>query len=170
MSGLSIRVMRQEEASYLPPGHRESAVIYPGNIRYISAVRAQLKPLLRGCPRADDVILCTSELAANAALHSYSSRPGGVFTVRAEVSPGDYIRVEVRDNGGPWTVITPLQGHGLDIVRTLATSWGIDSANRGRCIWARFAWSTKTHTPSQGITRIGAEDYPQRTRLTSNTR
>ena len=59
--------------------------------------------LLRGCPMADDVILCASELAANAAIHSRSRLPGGTFTVRAKISPGDYAWIEVEDNGGPWT-------------------------------------------------------------------
>jgi anti-sigma regulatory factor (Ser/Thr protein kinase) len=47
------------------------------------------------------VILCVSELAANAAQHSRSRLPGGTFTVRATVCPGLYARIEVQDNGGP---------------------------------------------------------------------
>jgi hypothetical protein len=37
-----------------------------------------------------------------AALHSGSRLPGGQFTVRAEIHPGDYVWIEVEDNGGPW--------------------------------------------------------------------
>ena len=48
------------------------------------------------------MILCASELAANAAVHSRSRLPGGTFTVRATVSPGLHARVEVEDNGGAW--------------------------------------------------------------------
>jgi|HubBroStandDraft_6_1064221.scaffolds.fasta_scaffold1013891_2 anti-sigma regulatory factor (Ser/Thr protein kinase) len=59
---------------------REST--YPGAAEHISTVRADLRPLLRNCPVADDVILCASELAANAATHSNSRLPGGTFTVR----------------------------------------------------------------------------------------
>ena len=80
---------------------RTTGVTYPGSPEQISAVRADLRPLLRGCPMADDVILCASELAANAAIHSYSRLPGGTFTVRAKISPGDYAWIEVEDNGGP---------------------------------------------------------------------
>jgi anti-sigma regulatory factor (Ser/Thr protein kinase) len=36
---------------------------------------------------ADDVILCASELAANAATHSRSRLSGGTFTVRIKISP-----------------------------------------------------------------------------------
>jgi anti-sigma regulatory factor (Ser/Thr protein kinase) len=80
---------------------REST--YPGAAEHISTVRADLRPLLRDGPVADDVILCASELAANAATHSNSRLPGGTFTVRIIVSRGDFIRIEIHDNGGPWT-------------------------------------------------------------------
>ena len=51
-------------------------------------VRADLRALLQECPVADEVILCASELAANAALHSDSRLVGGTFTVRATVHHG----------------------------------------------------------------------------------
>jgi hypothetical protein len=111
---------------------------YPGSTEHISAVRASLRPVVRGCPIADDVILCASELAANAVLHSHSGMPGGKFIVRAKVRAGDYAWIEVEDNGGRWTC--PVPGRGLDIVRALASVWGIDGDYRSRCIWARFDW------------------------------
>jgi serine/threonine-protein kinase RsbW len=121
---------------------RTSAVTYPGSTEHISAVRADLRPLLRDCPIADEVILCASELAANAALHSRSCLPGGTFTVRARISPGDHTQIEVEDGGGPWTRGTRDNAghHGLDIVRSLATDWGIDGGYTTRTIWARFDW------------------------------
>ena len=51
---------------------RAIVVTYPGSIAHVSAVRADLCALLHDCPRANDVIICASELAANAALHSHS--------------------------------------------------------------------------------------------------
>ena len=91
------------------PEHSHCAppsVTYPGSTEHIRAVRADLRALLGDCPMADDVILCASELAANAALHSRSRLPGGTFTVRATISPGHYAWIEVEDNGGPWTPAT----------------------------------------------------------------
>ena len=79
---------------------RTNVATYPGSTEHISAVRANLRPLLRDCPMADEVILCASELAANAALHSRSRLPGGTFTVRARINPGDYAQIEVEDQGG----------------------------------------------------------------------
>jgi len=123
---------------------RTTGVTYPGTPQQISAVRADLRSLLRGCPMADDVILCASELAANAAIHSHSRLPGGTFTVRAKVSSGDYAWIEVEDKGGPWTpaVRDPSRHHGLDIVRALASECGIDGDHECRTIWVRFDWTT----------------------------
>jgi serine/threonine-protein kinase RsbW len=91
---------------------------------------------------ADEIILCTSELAANAALHSRSSLPGGTLTVRASIHPGRQVQIEVDDDGGPWFAGTrdSIGHHGLDIVRALATDWGIDGDHTTRTIWARFDW------------------------------
>ena len=123
-------------------GLRTTDVTYPGGTEHIRAVRADLRAVLRDCPRVDDVILCASELAANAVLHSRSRLPGGTFTVRATVSLGLHARVEVEDNGGPWNqgMIDPTRHHGLDIVRAFADEWGIEGDQANRTIWARFDW------------------------------
>src|ERR1700751_3233282 len=85
---------------------RTSQITYPGAAEHIRRVRDDLRPLLTGCPMADEIILCVSELAANAALHSNSRLPGGTFTVRAEVSPGHHVAIEIEDHGGSWTPAT----------------------------------------------------------------
>ena len=123
---------------------RTTSVTYPGTTEQIRAVRADLRGLLGDCPGADDVILCASELAANAAVHSRSRLPGGTFTVRATISPGNYAWIEVEDSGGSWTpaVSDPTRRHGLHIVCALASDWGIDGNDTARIIWARLDWSS----------------------------
>jgi len=122
-----------------------SSVTYPGTIEHIRVVRADLRAALHECPMAEDVILCASELAANAAIHSRSRLPGGTFTVRVKISPGGYAWVEVEDDGGPSTpaIRDPTGHHGLSVVRALATDWGIDGDHTTRTIWARFDWSDR---------------------------
>jgi serine/threonine-protein kinase RsbW len=121
---------------------RAITVTYPGSAEHIRTVRDDLRPLLDGCPMADEVILCASELAANATLHSNSRLPGGTFTVRAEISRGHHARIEIEDNGGLGTPATAdsTGQHGLDIVRALATDWGTDGDHAIRTTWARFDW------------------------------
>ena len=86
------------------------------------------------------------ELATNSVLHSDSRKPGGTFTVRAEVHEGDYVYVEVQDNGGPWREPTRTDGrpHGLDIVRELSNESGRDGdALAGWVVWARHDWPAR---------------------------
>ena len=124
-------------------GVRTTDLTYPGGTEHVRAVHADLRVVLQECPRADDVILCASELAANAAIHSRSRLPDGTFIVRATVSTDLYARIEVQDDGGPWNqgMIDPTRHHGLDIVRAVADEWGIDGDYTSRTIWARFNWS-----------------------------
>ena len=118
---------------------------YPGERRQARHVRAALSPLLDGFPRADHALLVTSELAANAAVHSNSAAPGGQFTVRAEVYCADYVWIEVEDQGGPWASRQDCDdyAHGLDLIDALAGTgnWGIDGdAEHGHIVWARLDW------------------------------
>jgi len=121
---------------------RATAASYPGRAEFVRAVRADLRLLLAGCPVADDVIHCASELAANAVRHSRSRRAGGTFTVRAEAYPGDYVWIEVEDEGGTWLEAAPdpERGHGLEIVHALASEWGVEGDEDSRVVWARVDW------------------------------
>jgi hypothetical protein len=122
--------------------HRSFVRVYPGTAAQLAVVRADLRRLLTGCPVADDVLICCSELAANAVLHSESGRPGGRFMVRADLRPDCYVRIEVRDLGGPWAVRSagPERCHGLDIVGRLSGDWGADGGPESRALWARIYW------------------------------
>jgi anti-sigma regulatory factor (Ser/Thr protein kinase) len=129
---------------HTPAAHAPAlTATYPGDAQHIRAVRADLRKVLDDSPRADDAILCASELfAANAALHSHSRLSGGTFTVQAIITPGRYTRIEVRDDGDPWNqaMVDPARHHGLDMVRAVADEWGIEGDHASRKIWARFDW------------------------------
>jgi len=117
--------------------------VFPARPEQVGQARRFLALALEGCPVADDAVLCLSELAANSVLHSRSRRPGGTFTAGAEVRDGEYVRVEVRDEGGPWHEHPGVDGrpHGLAIVRHLAVDSGIDGdALTGWIAWARIDW------------------------------
>ena len=130
-------------------GREWDAVTFPGRPQEVRRVRAVLRRILDSCPAADDVLLCASELAANAILHSDTREAGGTFTVRAELNPADYVTVEVEDDGGRWIDRGPesSRGRGLDILGALATDWGVRSSARGRTVWARFGWQASESSP-----------------------
>ena len=104
----------------------------------VAYARRFVAGVLAGLRAADDVVLCVSELASNAVLHSSSREPGGCFVVRALVSGAGRIRAEVEDRGGPWDCESghdEEHGRGLLIVGGLATRWGITGGDCGRIAW-----------------------------------
>jgi anti-sigma regulatory factor (Ser/Thr protein kinase) len=120
-----------------------TAASFRGELAAVSQMRRWLRRALNRCPAADDVLLCASELAGNAVLHSNTRKPGGTFSVRAEVSPDEYVRIEVMDDGGHWRERASQTGggRGLMIVAALASDWGIrEAGSSSRTVWARFNW------------------------------
>ena len=115
---------------------------FPATTKQIRESRQFLAGLLAGYPAADDAILCLSELATNATLHSRSREPGGSFQVRVE-RHGDHIRVEVTDQGGPWQPHARddgRNGRGLLVVSRLANNWGrTGDENTGWTLWFEIA-------------------------------
>ncbi len=115
---------------------RTSAVTYPGSIEHVSTVRANLRALLRDCPVSDDVILCASELTANAALRSHSRLSGGTFTVRVTIIPSCHVRrpVEPCPDGAGVGVTLNAPAVGLGRRKALSRPWssgaGMDSPLR----------------------------------------
>ena len=124
------------ETTAAPPLARSRA--FPGNPARAREARRFLAAILDHNPVAEDAVLCLSELAANAAIHSRSGQPGGQFSVRAELG-GGLLRVEVRDQGGPWTwppADDAGRGRGLLIVAALARAWGRDGDTAtGWTVW-----------------------------------
>ena len=113
---------------------------FPAVPAQVREARRFLARLLAPGPTADDALLCLSELAANAVVHSHSSQPGGAFIIRVE-RHGQRVRVEVGDQGGPWH--PPDQGgaggqhgRGLLSVSKLAARWGREgTSQRGWTVW-----------------------------------
>lgn len=124
------------------PCEHRYAISYPGRRDQIRHMRRELTELLEGCPAADEIILCSSELATNAVRHSRSRHPGGMFTLHIEVSRGDHVRIAIDDDGGPWTEADSSLdcGRGLLIVAALTADWGIAAGPAGRTAWALFDW------------------------------
>ncbi|HXS63599.1 MAG TPA: ATP-binding protein [Streptosporangiaceae bacterium] len=123
---------------------------FPGQAGQVRIVRWWLINQLGGPAACDDVVLACSELAANAIIHSDSSLPGGVFTVRLAIGHG-FVRIEVIDQGGQWpgerrpshACATELEdasqcGRGLRIVAALASAWGIAGDQEGRTAWCEI--------------------------------
>jgi anti-sigma regulatory factor (Ser/Thr protein kinase) len=120
----------------------KSEQAFPGQAEYVSHARAFLVKVLAGYPMADDAVLVGSELSANAVMHSDSCKRGGRFIVRVEAHEGDYLWLEVEDEGGPWIerVPTDEHGRGLRVVAELASDWWIEGDELDRVVWARFDW------------------------------
>jgi serine/threonine-protein kinase RsbW len=117
--------------------------VFPAHADQVRHARRFLAGVLAGYSAAD-AILCLSELASNSVIHSASRQPGGTFTVRAEIFPGDRLRIEVHDQGGLWARSIPGEeqhGHGLHIISQLARTWGITGdGDTGRTVWAVLDW------------------------------
>ena len=101
---------------------------FPGSVNQVRHVRCAVRTVLDGCP-ADDVVLVLSEISANACQHSRSGKPGGKFIVRLQHSPGECVRGEVEDEGGPWggyLAASARDQSGLSIVLALTSSCGVE--------------------------------------------
>ncbi|WP_405950814.1 ATP-binding protein [Streptomyces prunicolor] len=95
--------------------------------------------------RADEVLLCVSELATNAILHGVP--PGRGLALRLCVHLDGVLRVEVHDSGtGPRREVRTQYrdlhaegGRGLMLVSMLADKWGVGERAPGKVVWCEFA-------------------------------
>jgi len=136
--------------------------VFPATPPHARAARRFLSRILDGSPAADEAILCLSELATNAMIHSHSSQPGGHFTVRAEIREGDRLRVEVQDQGGSWTRHPTghdaPHGRGLLILARLASDWGRSGDSQaGWTVWFELC-APMTGRPDQSERRAESPD------------
>jgi hypothetical protein len=127
-------------AAFHPASHRWRGRYCLGTFRgrreQVGQARAFLAAFLGGWARADDAVLLIGELGANAVVHTGSSQPGGLFTVRA-VLAGCWLRAEVEDQGSSWDgrLESAECPHGLFLLRQLSTGCG---TRRGRDGWATW--------------------------------
>ncbi|MFE4367499.1 ATP-binding protein [Streptomyces sp. NPDC056835] len=94
--------------------------------------------------RADDVLLCVSELSTNALLHGVP--PGRGFRLNLGYD-GDVLRIEVHDSGpGVPRIVDSADGEGgrgLLLVAAFADTWGVGERNPGKVVWCEFAVDRK---------------------------
>ncbi len=124
---------------------------FSGRPDQVRVARRWLAQIVDGFAAVEEVLLACSELASNAIMHSESGRPGGYFTVRLAIRQ-DIVRVEVLDQGGPWSrghgtsAYTNAQdeedvsqcGRGLAIVAAITNAWGIAGDDAGRTAWCEI--------------------------------
>lgn len=97
--------------------------------------------------RADDVLLCVSELATNALLHGVPPGRGFLLLLRKDFS--DVLRVELHDSGGGLPHVAEQVGRGADqqeesgrgllLVEALADKWDVAHRDPGKIVWCEFA-------------------------------
>lgn len=99
---------------------------FQAKLDQVREARRFLTAILNGHPATEKAVACVSELAANSVRHSRSADPGGTFSIRV-YRRGPAIRVEVRDDGGPWAnrLEDPEHGRGLKVVESLSDQRGI---------------------------------------------
>ena len=91
----------------------------------------------------EEALLVTSELAANAVMHS-GSEPSEEIELKAELL-SDGVRIAVKDRGrsGGEPALRPGEhdmpgGIGLRVVEALGRKWGADRRD-GLCVWVELA-------------------------------
>ena len=123
--------------------------VFRGETSQVPLVRDFIRRYLDGwaCPGAavQDILLCATELAANAVRHSRSGLPGGQLVVQIVLQPGKWVEVAVEDAGGQWAKYDACDddeyGRGLQIVAALSVDTGIVTGGHGRTAWFRCPWN-----------------------------
>jgi anti-sigma regulatory factor (Ser/Thr protein kinase) len=129
---------------------------FRGDTAQVSEARRWIEDLLPDCDPLADVLLLTSELCANAVVHTRSGEPGGRFSVDVEWTPAS-ARIVIGDQGSPkvpairartvTTNRTDESGRGLRLVDELADDWGTASRLGHRWVWADIAWGPRGGPP-----------------------
>ena len=117
---------------------------FPATAAQVREARQFLTGILDGHPATDDAVLCLSELATNATIHSHPASPAAISASVPKVH-GSHVRVEVTDQGGPWEQSQPdddQNGRGLLVVAQLARDFGRSGdEHAGWTVWFEIAAS-----------------------------
>ena len=155
-------VLPFEPARSTRPGTRT----YRGTPASVPEARRFVAELLVGCPARETLMICVSELCANAIAHTASGR-GGMFTVEVDCPRDGTARVAVTDDGGSSVPaagspdLTAEAGRGLAMVAACTSRWGFAEAYPGRTVWAEASWPVAVPPPDQaGIMRRGRRPVP----------
>jgi len=96
--------------------------------------------LTRGSDALETAQLLVSETVTSSLDQSAPTRGAGTLEV-GYVVVGRRLRVEVSDDGGPARLrrrihaVRSAGGRGLELVRALASRWGVRESSAGRTIW-----------------------------------
>lgn len=120
------------------PMKRERFLRHPDQVA--SARRFVTDALARGSEVRETARLLVSETVTSTLDQTSSGRGSGAFEVAFTIA-GRCLHVEVSDDGGPARLrrrvhhVATEQGRGLQLVRALASRWGVREDPWGRTIW-----------------------------------
>jgi serine/threonine-protein kinase RsbW len=156
------------------PGAERHARVFTGVAAQVPQARAFASRALAGCPAREALMLCVTELCANAIQHT-ASGAGGAFTVEVARPADGVAYVAVTDaGGGDWAVPTPGRppadadvaelaesGRGLALVAAYSNRCGYERAPglaSGYTVWAEATWPVPVaagYIPTEAIWRGG---------------
>lgn len=119
--------------------HRPRRRVFPGHPAQVAHARRFVRRALAAYGPAEDAVLLTSELAANAIQHAATGQ-GGAFEIIVCWRPTS-VCIAVIDQGSPSVPTLTMTGHlnasgrGLALVDALARQWGHQQIQRGRAVW-----------------------------------
>ncbi len=137
------------------PGAEHCARVFAGVPAQVPEARAFASRALAGCPAREALMLCVTEMSANAIAHT-ASGAGGAFTVEVARPADGVAYVAVTDAGGDdWAlpILGPPAadadvaleecGRGLALVAACSSRWGYERASgsaSGCTVWAEATW------------------------------